>query len=200
MPDDFRLYSPSAARNRAPILEVLRVHLGASDTVLEIASGTGEHVAHFATALPELRWQPSDPLPEHRASINAWAAGLSNVLPALPLDATSIDWPIPRVDAVLCINMIHIAPWATAEGLFVSAARILAPGGLLALYGPFRRTGVPMEPGNAALDADLRCRDPSWGLREIETVADHAAVNGFGLPAIKPMPANNTMLHFRRLY
>jgi SAM-dependent methyltransferase len=197
MPDDFRLYSPSAARNRDPILEVLRAHLGVSETVLEIASGTGEHVAHFAAALPELRWQPSDPLPEHRASINAWAAGLTNVLPALPLDAVSIDWAIPRVDAVLCINMIHIAPWAAAEGLFAGAARILAPGGLLALYGPFRRAGVPMEPGNAAFDADLRSRDPNWGLREIETVAELAAVNGFGPPAITPMPANNTMLLFR---
>ena len=197
MPDDFRLYSPSAARNRDPILEVLRAHLGVSETVLEIASGTGEHLAHFAAALLELRWQPSDPLPEHRASINAWGAGLTNVLPALPLDATSIDWPIPRVDAVLCINMIHIAPWAAAEGLFAGAARILAPGGLLALYGPFRRAGVPMEPGNAAFDADLRSHDPNWGLREIETVADLAAGNGFGPPAITPMPANNTMLLFR---
>src|SRR3954451_24965057 len=129
---DARLFAPSAARNRAPILEALRPHLPTSGIVLEIASGTGEHVAHFAAALPELTWQPSDPGPERRASIDAWTAGLPNVRPARALDAVSSDWPIKRADAVLCINLIQIAPWAAAEGLVAGAAGILPPEGLLA--------------------------------------------------------------------
>jgi SAM-dependent methyltransferase len=194
---DFRLFSPAAARNRQPILEVLRGHLPPSGLVLEIASGSGEHVAHFAAALPALRWQPTDPVPEHRASIDAWATHLPNVLPSLPLDATAAPWPIHRADAVVCINMIHIAPWQAAEGLFAGAARILAPGGLLALYGPYRRAGQPMEPGNAAFDAGLRSQNPAWALREVETVAELAARSGFGAPEIVAMPADNLMLLFR---
>src|SRR3954447_18410573 len=121
---DARLFAPSAARNRAPILEALRPHLPTSGIVLEIASGTGEHVAHFAAALPALIWQPTDPGPERPASIDAWAAGLPNVRPAHALDAASSEWAIQRADAVLCINLIHIAPWTAAEGQFAGAARI----------------------------------------------------------------------------
>ena len=199
MSDGPRLTAPSAARNRDPILQALRPHLPATGTVLEVASGTGEHVAYFAAALPGLRWQPTDPVAERRGSIDAWTAGLPNVLPALALDATAAVWPVARMDAVLCINMIHIAPWAAAEGLISGAARVLAPGGLLALYGPYRRGDQPMEPGNAAFDADLRGRDPAWGLRRVEDVAALAACAGFGPPAIHDMPANNLLLRFRRL-
>jgi SAM-dependent methyltransferase len=198
MSDDVRLFAPSVSRNRDPILQVLRAHLPASGTVLEIASGSGEHIAYFAAALPELQWQPSDPMPDRRASIDAWAADLANVRPAMALDAAATDWPIQPVDAVLCINMIHIAPWSAAEGLVAGASRVLVRGGLLALYGPYRRVGMPMEPGNAAFDADLRRRDPAWGLRDVESVAALAADRGFGPPVIVTMPTDNLMLLFRR--
>ena len=193
--DDPRLYAPSAPRNREPILHALRPHLPQTGVVLEIASGTGEHVAHFAAALPALTWQPTEPDLQRRASIDAWAAGLANVRPALPLDATALD--CPGADVVLCINMIHIAPWAATLGLLAGAARVLGAGGLLALYGPFRRAGRVMEPGNAAFDADLRARDPAWGLRVLEDMASHAA--GFGPPTVLPMPADNSLALFRRL-
>jgi SAM-dependent methyltransferase len=199
MVDDARLYSPAAARNREPILRVLRAHLPPRGTVLEIASGTGEHVSHFAAALPALHWQPSDPIAENRASIDAWAAGLANIYPALPLDAEALPWPIRQADAVLCINMIHIAPWSAAQGLMAGAARILPPDGLLALYGPYRHAGKPMEPGNAAFDADLRDRNPHWGLRTVEAVTALATGSGFGAASIAAMPADNLMLLFRRL-
>ena len=198
MSDDPRMVSPSAARNREPILQALRPHLPATGTVLEVASGTGEHVAHFAAALPGLQWQPTDLCAERRASIDAWAAGLPNVRAALPLDATAPQWSLGRAEAVLCINMIHIAPWRAAEGLVAGAARVLGAGGLLALYGPYRRGDQPMEPGNAAFDADLRGRDPAWGLRRVEDVAALAAAAGFGPPSIEAMPANNLLVLFRR--
>jgi SAM-dependent methyltransferase len=191
------LFSPAALRNRGALLGVLLRYLPPAGLVLEIASGSGEHVAHFAAALPELRWQPTDPMAEHRASIDAWAADLANVLPALPLDAAAAPWPIAHADAVLCINMIHIAPWEAAEGLFAGASRVLPPGGLLALYGPYRRAGRPMEPGNAAFDADLRSRNPAWGLREVEAVAELAGRSGFATPEIVVMPVDNLMLLFR---
>jgi SAM-dependent methyltransferase len=194
-----RLSYPSASRNRDPILQVLLAHLPPSGLVLEIASGTGQHVAAFAAALPGLRWQPTDPMAEHRASIDTWAAELANVRTALDLDATAPDWPIDHADAVLCINMIHIAPWAATLGLVTGASRVLGPGGALILYGPFRRAGMKMEPGNAAFDADLRDRNPEWGLREIEEVAKVAADGGFGAPIIVAMPSNNHMLLFRRV-
>jgi SAM-dependent methyltransferase len=193
-----RLSAPSALRNREPILDVLRDHLPTAGLVLEIASGTGEHVAHFAVALPELIWQPTDPEPDRRASIDAWAAALPNVRPAVPLDTAAADWPIPQADAVLCINMIHIAPWPAAEGLVAGAGRLLGPGGLLVLYGPYRRAGQPMEPGNAAFDADLRRRNPAWGLREVGAVVALTAASGFGQPEIVAMPSDNLMLVFRR--
>jgi SAM-dependent methyltransferase len=167
--------------------------------VLEVASGTGEHILHLAKALPGLMWQPTEPQPEGRASIDAWAAGLPNVLPALALDAAGDEWPMLRADVVLCINMIHIAPWAAAEGLFAGAARVLAPSGLLALYGPYRRQDRPLEPGNAAFDADLRGRDPSWGLRDVGEVGALATRSGFGPASLVEMPANNLMLLFRRM-
>jgi len=200
MPDDARLFSPSAARNRDPILNVLRPNLPQSGLVLEIASGSGEHIAHFAASLPGLQWQPSDEAAACRASIDVWADGLANVRPAIIIDAAQPNWPIQRADAVLCINMIHIAPWAAARGLVAGAARVLGPGGLLALYGPYRRQGHTMEAGNAAFDADLKSRNPEWGLRAIEDVAALADASGFGPPSMVSMPADNHMLLFRYLH
>ena len=195
---DARRHAPATARNREPILGVLRRVLPRSGLVLEIASGTGEHIAHFAAALPGLMFQPSDPDPGGRASIDAWAAaaGLANLRPALALDATA-DWSL-AADAVLCINMIHIAPWSAAEGLVRRAARALGQGGVLFLYGPFRRDGGHTAASNAAFDADLRARDPSWGIRDLEAVAALAIAEGFGAPEIAAMPANNLSLTFRR--
>ncbi len=197
MSDDPRLFSPAAVRNRGPILEVLRHHLPAAGKVLEVASGTGEHVTHFAEALPNLVWQPTDRTADSFASIDAWANGRTNVLPACMLDAQAEAWPVRQAAAVLCINMIHIAPWPAAVGLVSGAARILPPGGLLALYGPFRRGGQDLEPGNVAFDADLQSRNTAWGLREVETVSALAADAGFGGPDVVEMPADNLMLLFR---
>ena len=177
--------APAAARNRDAILAVLRTHLPSSGTLLEIASGTGEHAAHFAAALPEWQFQPSDPIHERRASIDAWCAGLPNVAPALALDATA-PWAISHAEAVLCCNMIHIAPWEATRGLLRNTAAL---GAMLILYGPFIQDGVPTAPGNVAFDADLRSRDPRWGLRRVADVV--AAAEGYSLTAIEEMPANN---------
>ena len=195
--DGARLEAPSAARNRDPILHALRPHLPAAGLVLEIASGTGEHAAHFAVALPGLAWQPTDPDPAHRASIDAWCAALPNVRAALALDVMTPAWPVARADAVVCINMIHIAPLAATPALLAGAARVLPPGGLLALYGPFRREAHAMAPGNAGFDADLRARNPEWGLRVLEQVAGLATAAGFGPPEVLTMPADNRTVLFR---
>jgi hypothetical protein len=195
-----RREAPAAARNRQPILEVLRPHLPATGLVLEIASGTGEHTMHFAAALPSLTFQPSDPGDEARASIDDWTRTLSlgNVRPALALDASVAAWPITHADAVLCSNMIHISPWAATKGLIAGAARLLPPGGLLYLYGPYLRAGVPTAPSNVDFDVDLRRRNPAWGIRSLEEVAALAQAKGFGMPTIVEMPANNLSVLFRR--
>ena len=192
--------APAAARNRQPILEVLRPRLPARGLVLEVASGTGEHAVHFAAALPGLDFQPSDPDADARASIDAWVAdsGLANLRPALALDAAAPGWPVAAADAVLCCNMIHISPWASAAGLVAGAASILPPGGLLYLYGPYRRNGRHTAPSNAAFDEDLRRRNPAWGVRDLEAVAALAAGSGFGTPEVVEMPANNLSVLFRR--
>ena len=199
MSGDARRYAPAAARNREPILAVLREWLPATGLVLEVASGSGEHAAHFASALPGLTFQPSDPDPAALASIDAWAEGLANLRPAVALDAAAANWPLDRADAVLCINMIHIAPPPAAEGLLRGAAALLPPGGALILYGPYRIGGRHTAPSNEAFDADLRARNPSWGVRDLEAVSASAAARGFGAPDIREMPANNLMLRFRRL-
>jgi SAM-dependent methyltransferase len=193
--------APAAARNRQAILEVLVAHLPPSGLVLEIASGSGTHVAHFAEALPGLAFQPSDPDPASRASIDAWVVDrrLSNVRPALAVDTMAADWPVARADAVICINMIHIAPWPATEGLIRGAGRIVPPGGVLFLYGPYRRNGAHTAPSNAAFDADLRRENPAWGVRDLEEVAALAEADGFGAPLVVSMPANNFSLVFRRL-
>jgi len=195
---DARREAPAVARNRDAILAVLRGILPARGLLLEVASGSGEHALHFAAALPGLAFQPSDADAEARASIDAWAEGAPNILPALALDAAARDWPVARADAVLCINMIHIAPWASCEGLMRGAARILPAGAPLVLYGPFKRGGAHTAPSNDAFDADLRARNPAWGVRDLEAVADQAAAVGFAPPDITPMPANNLTVAFRR--
>ncbi|WP_424135676.1 DUF938 domain-containing protein [Roseomonas chloroacetimidivorans] len=194
-----RRHAPAAARNRDPILAVLRRWLPPKGLVLEVASGSGEHAVHFAGALPHLEFQPTDPDPGALASIDAWVAGegRGNIRPALRLDAEGEEWPVTRADAVLCINMIHIAPWAATLGLLRGAAARLPTGGPLILYGPYRREGRHTAPSNADFDEDLRRRNPEWGVRDLEAVADAAAACGFEGAGIQEMPANNLMLRFR---
>ena len=195
-----RRSAPHVARNAAPIVSVLRAVLPPRGLVLEVASGTGEHGLHFATAFPDLVFQPSDPDPVALASIEAWRAesGLANLLPPLALDAGAADWPVVRAYAILCINMVHISPWAATTGLLRGAGRLLAPGAPLYLYGPFRQAGVETAPSNEAFDASLKQRDPAWGLREVDAVAAAAEAPGLALDGIVPMPANNLSLIFRR--
>ena len=195
------LASPATARNTAPILEVLKAHLPARGRVLEVASGAGEHAAAFARALPGLEWTPSDPSPEARASIAAWAetAALPNLRPPLALDMLDeAGWPEGPVEAVVCINMVHISPWAATEGLMRLAGQALRrPGGLLALYGPYREAEVELAPSNAAFDASLKARNPAWGLRDRSDVEAAAKAEGLAFTLRAEMPANNLMLLFR---
>ncbi len=200
MTDPARRHAPATARNRDPILAVLRDVLPSAGLVLEVASGTGEHAVHFAAALPGLVWQPSDPDPQARASIAGWAAqaSLANLRPPIALDATATGWPIDRADALVCINMVHISPWAATLGLFAGAARILPPGAPLVLYGPYFRAEVQTAPGNRAFDADLKARNPEWGLRDLAEIGAVAADAGFAREAVAEMPANNLTVVFRR--
>jgi Protein of unknown function (DUF938) len=197
---DAKKVAPAAARNRDSILTVLQDVLPACGTVLEIASGSGEHIVHFARALPHLRWQPSDAEPAALVSIAAWSAdaGLANVAAPLMLDVCAGDWPTVHADAILCINMIHIAPWEATLGLMKGAEKCLSPGAMLYLYGPFREDGVPLAPSNADFDASLNARDPRWGLRWVHEVADVAAKHGLKLVNRQAMPANNLSLIFRK--
>ena len=199
---DDRLYAPATLRNRAPIAAVLAGWLPArGGTVLELASGTGEHALHLAATFPDLLWQPSDPAAAHRRSIDAHrrAAGSGNLRPPLDIDVTAPAWPLERpVEAMVCCNMIHIAPWAAAGGLIAGAARYLQPGGGLYLYGPFKRGGAHTAPSNAAFDASLRAQDPAWGVRDLEAVADLAAAAGLAAPLVEAMPANNLSLWFAK--
>lgn len=197
---DRRLQYPATERNRDAILDVLRGMLPATGLVLEIASGSGEHVVHFAKAFPGLTFQPSDPEDAALQSIAAWTqeTGAANVLPPVMLDAAANRWPIESADAVLCINMIHISPWRATEGLMRGSARLLDAGAPLYLYGPYRRADVITAPSNDAFDASLKSRNPEWGLRDLEAVAELARVEGFSAPAITEMPANNLSVVFRR--
>jgi SAM-dependent methyltransferase len=171
----------------------------ASGIVLEIASGSGEHAVHFAAGLPALTWQPTDRDADALRSIAAYrtAARLPNLLPPLELDASSPHWPVARADAVVSINMIHISPWTAAEGLMAGVGRVLAPGGVLYLYGPFKEEGRHTAPSNAAFDADLRARDPQWGVRDVAEVSDLAGRRGLVFVERVAMPANNLSLVFR---
>lgn len=197
MSDDPRRFAPAVARNRDPILAVLRRLLPARGLVLEVASGTGEHCAHLAEALPALTFQPTEPEAEGRASCDAWCGSFPNVRPVLPLDVMAADWPVARADAVLCINMAHIAPWAATKGLLRGAARVLEAGAPLVLYGPWLRAGVATADGNLAFDASLRERNPEWGLRRLEDLVA-AAGTAFAPPEVIEMPANNVTLVLRR--
>jgi SAM-dependent methyltransferase len=200
-PSSAVLSSPAAVRNRDPILEVLRRVLPASGLVLHIAEGSGEHVVHFARALPDLSFQPTDPDADARASIAARRAeaGLGNLSAPLPLDATDPDsWPVTRADAIVAINMIHISPWAATEGLLAGAERVLEPGGVLFLYGPYVEAGVETAESNLAFDRSLRGRDPAWGLRDLDEVSALAARHGLRLTERVEMPANNLSVVFVR--
>ncbi len=192
--------APAAARNREPILQVLRDILPPSALVLEIASGTGEHAVWFCSALPALTWQPTDQDAVALNSIAAWrdTTGLPNILPPLYLDAAAESWPVVRADAVVAINMVHIAPWAATEGLITGAARVLTQGGLLFLYGPFREDGVHTGSGNAAFDTRLRAQDPSWGIRDLDDITAVAGRHGFETPERISMPANNLSVVLRQ--
>jgi SAM-dependent methyltransferase len=192
--------APAAERNKEPILSVLRQVLPNAGLVLEIASGTGQHVIHFAAALPTLTWQPSDPDPESRRSIEGWIGqtGLQNVLPPLALNVHDNPWPLERADSVVCINMVHISPWQAALDLITGAERMLREGGVLFLYGPYRRFGAHTAPSNEVFDASLRTRNSEWGVRDVEAVSDFAARHGFALEQVIEMPANNLSVVFRR--
>ena len=192
--------APATLLNRDTIVAVLAHWLPPRGTIVEVASGSGEHVIHFAAAFPHLDWLPSDPDPAGLASIAAWGAesGLANVAPPLALDAAATDWPLDRADAVLCINMVHISPWEATVGLFAGASRLLAPGAPLILYGPYVEADVPTADSNAAFDASLRARDPAWGLRDTADVKRVATEAGFAFSERRAMPANNLMLLFRR--
>jgi len=197
---DPRRHAPATERNRDPIVAVLRDILPPMGTVLEVASGSGEHAIHFAAAFPALRWQPSDPDPGAIASIRAWAeaAPLPNLNPPLLLDASAPAWPIDRADALLCINMVHISPWEATVGLLTQSAKLLPVGGPLVLYGPYFRQGVETAPSNMAFDESLRSRDPRWGLRDVDAVLELARSHGLELERIVEMPANNLSVVMRR--
>jgi hypothetical protein len=194
------LHSPAAERNREPILAELRRLLPASGQALEIASGTGQHAAHFAAAMPGWRWQPSDADAASRASVAAWCQGLPNVLPALPLDVMSSPWPgvPPALDLIFCANLLHIAPWACCAALMQGAAHHLAADGLLLTYGPYLVDEVATAPSNLEFDADLRRRNPAWGLRPLGAVAVEAGAAGLKLRQRTAMPANNWLLTWVR--
>lgn len=193
--------APAALRNREPIADVLANWLPANGVVLEIASGTGEHAAHFAERFANLTWQPSDSHPDALASIEARCAraGLTNLKMPVAIDAASPIWPIPHADAILCSNMVHISPWDSALGLLDGATRLLGVGGPMILYGPWLSNEFETAPSNLEFDADLKRRDSRWGLRAVSTFAGEAQTRGLALVDQRPMPANNIMLLFRRV-
>ena len=200
MPHDDALFSPSVARNRDPILALLRAQLPPAGTVLEIASGTGEHAVHFAAALPGLTWQPSDADAAARRSIAAHreAASLPNLLAPLALDVQSTPWPVHAVAALVSINMIHIAPWSATLGLMSGAQGVLPAGGTLFLYGPYLEDDRETAPSNLAFDESLKARDPAWGIRRLADVQAVAARHDLTLRDRVEMPANNLALTFVR--
>ncbi len=197
---DERLFFAYTEGNREAILEVLRRVLPPRGLVLEIASGSGQHAAHFARAMPELEWQPTEREATRLRSIAAWRAyeGLSNMRPPLRLDVLETPWPIARADAVLNVNTVHIAPRAVGLALFEGAGRVLGPGGVLCIYGPYRVGGVHTAPSNAAFDRQLRAMDPRFGIWDVSEAAEAALEAGFGALERIQMPVNNQMLVFVR--
>ena len=194
-------HAPATERNREPILSVLGRVLPRGGRVLEIASGTGEHAVFFARRMPHLTWQPSDVDPVALASISAYRedGGLSNLASPVLLDATASEWVVEPPDAVVCINMIHIAPWTACQGLVTGASHILRPGAPLVLYGPYRINGVFTAPSNESFDAALRDRNPAWGVRDLSRVIELAGAAGFAHRETAAMPANNHTVVFERL-
>src|ERR1041384_3525192 len=197
---DGKWSAPSAERNKGPILDVLARVLPRRGLVLEIASGTGQHVVHFAKALPGLTWQPSDPDAELRESValRLREEPRANVNSPIELDVTRLPWPLQTADAVLAINMIHVAPWSATLALFEGAKALLSTEQVLFLYGPYRRFGRHTSESNARFDLDLRAQSPEWGLRDLEAVSEVAAGAGFALAETVEMPANNFSLIFKR--
>jgi hypothetical protein len=197
---DGKWFFDAAERNKGPILDVLTRVLPRRGVVLELASGTGQHVIHFAKALPGLTWQPSDPDAELRESIALRVRDehLVNVMPPIDLDVIRRPWPLQTADALVCINLIHVAPWSATLALFEGAKALLAEQHVLLLYGPYRRYGRHTSESNARFDSDLRAHNPEWGLRDLESVSEIAGRAGFVLAEIIEMPANNLSLVFRR--
>lgn len=196
---DAKRHAPATKRNREPIAALLAEELPAAGTVLEVASGSGEHAVHFARRFPHLTWQPSDPDPDAQASIAAWRHedGLANLLAPIALDAAGAKWPLEAADAIVCINMVHISPPEATEGLFAGAERLLPRGAPLVLYGPFLESGVPTAPSNAAFDCDLKSRNPAWGLREVAWLDRLAGQSAISRTRRVAMPANNLVLVYR---
>ena len=190
--------SEACERNKEPILRVLASALARSHLVLEIGSGTGQHVAHFATALPSLGFQPSEIDAARHPSIRAWTRELENVRPPIELDVTRLPWPVEAADAIICINVIHISPWRTTLALMDGAGGLLPSGGVLVTYGPYRRGGRHTAPSNEEFDTSLKSRNPEWGVRDMEEVEAAADRAGLRLEETVGMPANNFMLVFRR--
>lgn len=197
---NLRQSSAAAQRNRDPILEVVRQHAPARGTALEIASGTGEHIVHFACHLRALDWQPTDPMHEARQSIAAWIehSGLANIRPPLHLDAAATPWAVDAPAMMLCINMLHISPWPATIGLMKEAGRLLSDDAPLLIYGPFVEAGVDTAPSNVAFHLNLVSRNPEWGLRDVSDVERMAQGAGLALTSRIAMPANNLMLIFRK--
>lgn len=201
---DARLDYPATSRNREAILDVLKGALPEQGTVLEIASGSGQHITYFAEHLSHLKWQPSDPDAKARASVDAWRQWLgvtNNVHPALELDASVDIWSVAHaqdVSAIISVNMIHIAPWTACLGLLRNASRVLPAGGVLYLYGPFKVGNVHIAPSNADFDLSLQARDPEWGVRNLDDVAEEALKQDFQLMKTVRMPANNLSVIFHR--
>lgn len=198
---DARRHAPATLRNRDAIAAVLAEWLPMTGTVLEVASGSGEHIVHFAATFPALNWQPSDPDPAGLVSIAAWRAEarLANIAPPLALDASAGEWPIEHAEAILCVNMVHISEWAATTGLFTGSAKLLHKGAPLILYGPYFRKDHPTAPSNLAFDESLRARNTEWGIRWLEDVTELAEAKGFALAEVREMPANNLMLLHRRV-
>jgi len=198
--DDGRWFTGSVERNRTPILAELKRVLPEAGVVLEIASGTGQHVIHFASALPRMTWQPSDADATFRRSVEAWIVreAPANVRMPVDLDVLRLPWPVTQADAVLCINMTHVSPWAATQALLDGTKSILPTGGVLFLYGPYRRFGRHTAPSNAAFDEQLRASNPEWGLRDLEAVVELAGAAGFRLGEVIDMPANNLSVVFQR--
>jgi hypothetical protein len=197
---DDRRFAPATQRNREPILEVLKKYVKPCAHVVEVASGSGEHAVFLAPRLDVGTWQPTDLDPEARTSIDAWREWEKDprVLPAIELDVTKKPWPVTKADVIVCINMIHISPWKATVAMLAGAGDLLPAGGILYLYGPYRRNGMSTSDSNEAFDRNLRARNDEWGVRDMEDVAEEALEHGLVLEETIAMPANNFSLVFRR--